>query len=127
MYFLWYNTKHEKTNPNKILGGDNMPTNKELLLHWWRHYGRSLYTSEEYHQFEQIIEQYGEERVMDVVISSCIFSNCSPDILLLYMRARKIGELFKCIPNHNELHGDERAGYEECKDIILSMLASTYK
>ena len=83
---------------------------KELLMYWWHWYmdgwkpNHVLETRhKEDEQFEQIIDKYGENRVMEVAMVSCLVSDGSPRIFLAAIRENAVEELFDSLPNISNL------------------------
>jgi hypothetical protein len=63
----------EKVGTEENQKGNNGATvkvDKKLLLHWWDAYGTRPYSLDEFAKLVNIIDKYGEERVMDFIINS---------------------------------------------------------
>ena len=74
-----------------------MAIDKGLLLHWWHYYGKCIYTLEELNEFENIIDEYGVDKVLDAAIASYVFGDGSPTIILMSIRKGIVKELFESL------------------------------
>ena len=105
-----------------------MNVDKSLLLRWWNYYGRHIYTMAELEKFEEIIEQYGPNKVFEVVVaSSYICNDGSPTVLLLSIRKHMAEELFNSLPDIQKMGESERNEYHKLEQELISMISETQK
>lgn len=103
-----------------------MTVEKELLLHWWHYYGKSFYTLAELTTFEDIIDKYGTDKVVEVGVASCIAGDGSPQVILSCIRTNSVEEMFNTLPNISEMKGEERKEYERIKAAFIDAISETY-
>ena len=103
-----------------------MAVEKGLLLHWWHYYGKEIYTLEELNKFEEIIDKYGTEKILEFAIASYIVSNGSPTIMLMSIRDNNTDEFIKALPDPSKYVGKQKQAYEELKQSFIKVITSTY-
>lgn len=104
-----------------------MKVDKSLLLHWWHYYGRCMYTLAELEKFEEIIDQYGPNKVFEVVVASYICDDGSPTVLLLSLRNHRVEDLFNSLPDIQKMEERERNTYHKLEQELVSMISETQK
>ena len=103
-----------------------MTVTKGLLIHWWHYYGKSIYTLQELEDFEKVIDEYGEEKVLDVAVGSYICGDGSPNIILRSMREDKVKEMFESLPDVEKMTDEEKEAHKKIKQSFLEIISSTY-
>lgn len=104
-----------------------MADKKGLLIHWWHYYGKCIYTFDELQKFEKIIEDYGEEKVLDVAVASYICGDGSPTLILNCIREDKVKEMFETLPKIEEMTEEEQQFHKKIKDTFLEIISSSIK
>lgn len=99
---------------------------RELLLHWWHYYGALMYTLQELEDFEKLMEQYGEEKILEVALASYIKGDGKNTILLLSMRQNKVEQLLHSLPCIESFDHSTKLKFSKIKEDFLSELQTTY-
>ncbi len=102
-----------------------MAIEKGLLIHWWHHYGKCIYTFEELEKFEKVIDEYGADRVIDVAIASYVCGDGSPTIMLTSIRKGAVKELFESLPDISKMEEKEKEQYEAVRDEFVQIISQT--
>lgn len=100
---------------------------KGLLMHWWHYYGKCIYTGSELKKFGEIIDKYGAERVLDAAVASFILEDGSPTMILMSIRKNLVEELFKSLPNIDEMEDSDKDCYLAVKQEFVSIISGTYR
>lgn len=98
---------------------------KNLLIHWWHYYGKCIYTLEELEKFEEIIEEYGTDKVLQAAVASYVCGDGSPTTILASIRKDKVKELFTSLPNVEEME-KENSIYSRLKEKFVKQISETY-
>lgn len=109
----------------KKKGADNMAVDKGLLIHWWHYYGKGIYTLAELEKFEEVIDEYGPEKVLDVAIASYICGDGSPTIMLASIRKDAVKELFESLPDVSKMEEKEKEQYEAVRTEFVQIISQT--
>lgn len=96
-----------------------MAIEKGLLLHWWHYYGKIAYTLEELEQFEKIIDQYGTDKVMEVIVASYICFDGSPTVMLVSIRKGMVKEMFESLPDISKFEESELKEHDRIKNDLI--------
>ena len=102
-----------------------MAIEKGLLIHWWHYYGKGIYTLAELEKFEEVIDEYGVEKVLDVAVASYICGDGSPTIMLASIRKDAVKELFESLPDISKMEGKEKEQYEAVRDEFVQIISQT--
>ena len=109
-----------------------MEITKELLMHWLKHFAKTPYTADEEKEFEKIIDEYGEEKIIDImIVTFAIYNNFYPTLLLYFyptlllynMRQGQIKEIIEQLPDHSAFDEEEEELYKVLRDHIISTLS----
>ena len=103
-----------------------MTIEKGLLVHWWHYYGKCIYTLEELKKFEEIIDIYGTEKVVEFAVASYIVSDGSPTILLNGIRKGLVEEMFQSLPDTQTFDEVAKKEFVEIKEAFLKAITETY-
>lgn len=99
---------------------------KDLLLFWWRYYGKCIYTLEEYEKISALIDKYGAEKISELVVASFISNDDSPTIVLFSIRKNKVDELIATLPVISKFEGEEKEFYDFLKASLAKQLETAY-
>jgi len=102
-----------------------MAIEKGLLMHWWHYYGKCPYTLEELEKFEEVIDQYGTDKVLEAAIASYVCFDGSPTVMLQCIRADSVQKMFDSLPNIEEMSEDEKQFHKEVTDEFVRIITST--
>lgn len=102
-----------------------MAIEKELLIHWWHYYGKSIYTLAELEKFEEVIDEYGADRVLDVAVASYVGGDGSPTIMLASIRKGAVKELFESLPDISKMKKEEKEQYEAVREEFVQIISQT--
>lgn len=102
-----------------------MAIEKGLLIHWWHYYGKGIYTLAELEKFEEVIDEYGADRVLDVAVASYVCGDGSPTIMLASIRKDAVKELFESLPDVSKMEGKEKEQYEAVKNEFVQIISQT--
>lgn len=102
-----------------------MAVEKDLLMHWWRYYGKGIYTTKELKKFEKVIDQYGTDNVLDAAIASWICFDGSPIIMLGSIRAGLVKEMFASLPKIDKMSEEQKTAYDVAKNEFIEIITST--
>ena len=103
-----------------------MEITKGLLFHWWHYYGSLTYTLQEFDQFNEIIDKFGEEKVFDFITASYMTSDGKNTILLLSIRKNVVNELFAALPDSSKMNSDARAEWDKTQKFLFEHFCKTY-
>lgn len=98
---------------------------KNLLIHWWRYYGRDPYTLEELAEFERIIDQYGAERVLDVAFASYVCEDGSSWVILTSIRENAVEQLFDVVPSCENIEGEDQKTFSSARKEFVRLISDT--
>ena len=107
-----------------------MAITKALLIHWWRHYAKLLFLPEELEKFHELIDKFGEQKVLDFITVSYKISqgsDYSPSILLTSIRQNVAEIIFADLPNSANMDSEEKATWDENQRFLLEQINETYK
>ncbi len=107
-----------------------MVTTKELLLYWWRWYFHiTPYEkhNKEYKSFQKIIRDYGEDKVLEIAVTSHLLYDGSPRIFLIAIRKNEIESLMKCLPIFSRFPEENKKKYEKVKEEFLENIRVKYR
>lgn len=102
-----------------------MEVTKSMLLNWWERKGRVPYTPEELKKFEQVIDDYGVDKVLEVAISSYIAEDGSPTVILECIRRDAVEEFIKYLPDISTLSEGEQEAYEFEKEKFIRKISKS--
>ena len=103
-----------------------MNIEKGLLLHWWHYYGKAIYTLEELEKFEEIIDEYGIDKVLDLAVASYICYDGSPTVILQGIRNNVVERLFDTLPKFENMDEKQKEDYNEIKKEFVEIISKTY-
>ena len=109
----------------KKKGVYNMEITKGLLIHWWHHYGKFIYTLDELEEYEKVIDEYGKEKVLDAAIVSCICGDGSPTNILMSIRTDTVKELFESLPDVSTFDEEKKQIYNAMRDEFVRIISKT--
>ena len=101
-----------------------MEITKGLLMHWWHYYGKLLYSLAEFEEFEDIIDEYGVEKVLEVAVASYICNDGSPTIMLASIRQNTVKELFESLPDISTWDEKDKEKYKAIRDEFIKNLSN---
>ena len=96
-----------------------MEVNKELLMRWWNGY-YSKKQMEETKKFEEIIEEYGVNKVIDAGVASYLLNDGSPYLILLAIRTDDLKTFFNLISEITYKKKEEKDFYEKIREIFIN-------
>lgn len=102
-----------------------MAIEKGLLIHWWHYYGKSIYTLAELEKFEEVIDEYGADRVLDVAVTSYVCGDGSPTIMLASIRQGVVKKLFESLPDISKMKKEEKEQYEAVREEFVQIISQT--
>ena len=102
-----------------------MAIEKGLLIHWWHYYGKSIYTLAELEKFEEVIHEYGADRVLDVAVTSYVCGDGSPTIMLASIRQGVVKKLFESLPDISKMKKEEKEQYEAVREEFVQIISQT--
>lgn len=104
-----------------------MATTKELLLHWYKCYGKEIVPEHEMDLFKAIMEKYGEDKIMEFAIYSYICDDGSPIALSLGIKNNVTDQMIELLPNIAEMEKKDQEIYCMCKKAFIEELNRTYQ
>lgn len=102
-----------------------MAIEKGLLIHWWHYYGKGIYTLAELEKFEEVIDKYGTDKILDVAVASYICGDGSPTIMLASIRNDAVKELVESLPDVSKMESKEKEQYEAVRDEFVQIISQT--
>lgn len=103
-----------------------MISDKQLLIHWWKHFGFHEYTQAEFQKFIEIIEEYGVDKIFDAVIASYLFNDGSACVMLVAIRTDSVRELMDSLPVKEDMDEELLKLHNSLKEEIKIILKITY-
>lgn len=103
-----------------------MDIKEELLMHWFHYYGKSIYTFAELETFQESIEKYGAEKVLQIAVMSWANGDGSPQIILMSIRKNILPELFETLPDISEMDEEAKEQYEILRDAFIAAISETF-
>lgn len=104
-----------------------MATTKELLLHWYKSYGKEVATEHEMEQFKTVMEKYGEDKIMEFAVYSYVCDDGSPTTLSLGIKNNVTEKMIELLPNIKEMDKKDQAIYFVYKREFIEELNRTYQ
>jgi hypothetical protein len=107
-----------------------MAITKALLIHWWRHYAKLLFLPEDLEKFHELIDKFGEQKVLDFITNSYKFSkgsDYSPSILLTSIRHGVAETLLSALPDTAKMPPIEKASWDKTQHFLLEQFSKSYK
>lgn len=101
-----------------------MAVDKNLLMHWWHFYNKDLYTLEELERFEEIIDQYGVDKIMECAVASFISGDGSPTPVVACIRRNCVNELIDILPDISSFSDGEKAEYNNFREAFIEKISS---
>ena len=102
-----------------------MEITKGLLMHWWHYYGKCIYTLAELKKFEEVIDEYGVEKVLDAAIASYVCADGSPTVMLASIREDTVKELFESLPDISTWEEKDKEQYKATRDEFIHIISQT--
>lgn len=99
---------------------------KELLMHWWRYYGKVIYTLEELEKFSALIDKYGVEKISELVVASYVTSDGSPTTLLMSIRKNCVEKLLDTLPDISAFSENARKIHDDLKEHLENEFETSY-
>lgn len=103
-----------------------MEVTKDLLMHWWNNYMTAFCLVEYTKEFEKVIEQYGEEKVLMAAICSFLHGDGHPDFMLKLIIDENVEEFFSTLPDMSRQSEKSKADYNEVRKEFLSQISKTF-
>jgi len=98
---------------------------KELLIHWWHYYGKCIYTFQELTDFEKLIDEKGERKILEVALASYLCGDGSNTVLLISMREKLVDKLLSTLPDISKFSPNEKQMYDKEQEEFLNILRSS--
>lgn len=98
---------------------------KELLMHWWHYYGKSMYSLADLEKYEKIIE-FKTKKVFEFVVATYILEKPGQSILLSAIKNNIVDELFQTLPQVENEDQKFQMEYHQAEEKLISILVNSY-
>lgn len=91
-----------------------MASEKKLLLNWWWFCGRMEHTIEEDQEFDELIETYGADKILEAAVVLYALDNSAPEVLLKKIQENTAGEWIQQLPEIDETLKSDYEAVKAC-------------
>lgn len=97
-----------------------MANEKKLLLNWWWFCGRTEHTIKEDQEFEDLIETYGYDKILEVAVVLYASNDSTPEVLLKKIQKNTASEWIQQLPGIDETLKSDYEAVKACFEAEIS-------